>query len=138
MSPQAPLLLDAFRALHPGAPGSLAAALDELVATSAAAFPNFTLEPAVFARHLAAHTPKGEEPEAWLKTLRGPELYLACACAAGVAPALAAFDEAYLAQLAALVPRARLTPEALDELRQRLRENLLLPREGRPPRIAGY
>ena len=131
-------LLDHFRQSHPGAAEALEPVLGAVVSAGAAAWPAVALEPAVFVRHLALHTPGQEDAAAWLATLHAADLHLACACAAGLPAALAAFDDRYLASLDLLVARARLTPDALDELRQRLRESLFLPREGKPARIADY
>jgi len=63
------------------------------------------------------------------------EVYLAVACAAGDGAALAAFDAAYVANLGAVLGRFRLDRFALDEVKQVLRERLLL---GAPPRVVRY
>jgi RNA polymerase sigma-70 factor (ECF subfamily) len=66
---------------------------------------------------------------------RGPDIYLACACAAGHPGALSTFEREYLGQVKAHVARLGLRPDLLDELRQRLRVRLLA---GRPARINSY
>ena len=66
---------------------------------------------------------------------RGPDIYLACACAAGDPGALAAFEREHLTQVRSNVARIGLRSDLLDELRQRLRVRLLADR---PPRIASY
>jgi len=69
--------------------------------------------------------------------LRLEELALAKACARGDARALELFDTEYLAKVPAFLARhpAR---GAADEVRQRLRERLLVVRPDGPPRIADY
>jgi hypothetical protein len=121
MAQDAPLL-DAFRALHPAAPDGLAALLGEVLATSAAAWPEVALPPAAFAQHLALHTPGGEEPEAWLKTLRGPELYLACACAAGDARAMALCDAQSGPEVDQTLRRMDLPPATIESDAARLKK----------------
>ena len=131
-------LLDHYRAYRPDTGVAAAEVLRELVDAGAAAWPDVELDPAIFVRHLALHTPKLEDAAGWLATLHAADLHLACACAEGLPSALAAFDAKYLSHLDLLVARARLSTDEVDELRQRLRESLFLPREGKPARIADY
>src|SRR5262245_15061774 len=64
--------------------------------------------------------------------LRGADLFLAAACAAGDDAAIRHFDAAFVAGADRRVARFRLPPDKLDELRQRVRTKLLL---GRSPGI---
>jgi RNA polymerase sigma-70 factor (ECF subfamily) len=66
---------------------------------------------------------------------RGPDLFLAAACAAGDRAALRHFDAAFIAGIGARVARFRLPPDRLDDLRQKVRTKLLL---GASPGIGGY
>jgi RNA polymerase sigma-70 factor (ECF subfamily) len=67
-----------------------------------------------------------------------PELYLACACAAGEGRAIALFEERYLARVPSyLAPRER-SAVIVDEVRQIVRERLLVAGPGAPPKIAEY
>jgi RNA polymerase sigma-70 factor, ECF subfamily len=66
------------------------------------------------------------------------DLLLACGCAEGDEAALRAFDDEQLADTPRLVARIEREPAAVEEIKQRLRERLLLPRDGAPPRIADY
>ena len=61
------------------------------------------------------------------------DLYLARACCAGDARALATFDEKFLAQVPAILARHR-ARDAADEVRQLVRERLFVA----PPKIASY
>jgi RNA polymerase sigma-70 factor (ECF subfamily) len=65
----------------------------------------------------------------------GEDLFLAAACAAGSAEAIAVFENVYVREMRPLVGRVRLTPEMADELRQILRVRLLT---GPSPKIARY
>jgi RNA polymerase sigma-70 factor (ECF subfamily) len=65
------------------------------------------------------------------------DLYLVCACASGDDQALAAFDAHYLGQVPQLVAKVESNAAAADEVKQRVRERLLLPRDGRI-RLAEY
>jgi RNA polymerase sigma-70 factor (ECF subfamily) len=69
---------------------------------------------------------------------RGPDLYIACACATRVRGAVEAFDEAYLAQVGTYLARLRPTPAFVDEVRQELRHKLFWGGDGASPRIAEY
>src|SRR5215510_5887513 len=78
----------------------------------------------------AAHVAAAGADDAGLDR-HGADLYLACACAAGDARALARFDEHVLAPAAAAVRSIDASPAFLDEVRQRVRAALLVP-DGAP------
>lgn len=65
------------------------------------------------------------------------DLWLALGCAAGDSTALAAFETRYLANVPAMLARHRARDSA-DEVRQRLRERLLVGSGDEPPRIGTY
>lgn len=90
-------------------------------------WPGVDLDPAVFARWRADHPDSSDDHQG--------ELYLACACAAGVPAALAAFEREFLTQVDAYLRGVRATPDLVDEVRQELRERLFA---GERPRIADY
>ena len=66
---------------------------------------------------------------------RAADLFLAYACAAGDRRAIALFESEMLSQVEVYVARLRLTPQSLDEVRQRLRIKLLVAQR---PGIARY
>jgi RNA polymerase sigma-70 factor (ECF subfamily) len=94
------------------------------------AWPKIELGAASFARALAEH---GAPADAHVE-----DFYLACACAEGDAAALAAFDELHLRQVGRFVARVDASPEFAAEVRQDLRERLLVAEPGGRPRIGGY
>jgi RNA polymerase sigma-70 factor (ECF subfamily) len=63
---------------------------------------------------------------------RGPDLYLACACAARAPGALEAFDKAHVARIEVYLARLRPTPQFVDEVRQEVRDKLYVGRDGAP------
>jgi RNA polymerase sigma-70 factor, ECF subfamily len=67
--------------------------------------------------------------------LRGPDLFLATACAAGDKTAIRQFDAAFIAGLDGRVARFAFPPDKLDELRQKVRTKLLV---GKSPGISRY
>ncbi|MFY0534149.1 hypothetical protein [Nannocystis pusilla] len=92
-------------------------------------WPGVSLEPETFVAWVAARVPAGSEPvEEALAKLRLAELFLACACAAGSAAAIAGFDAEFIA-------RDRRTS---DDEKQLLRQKLFLAHGDTPPRIARY
>jgi RNA polymerase sigma-70 factor (ECF subfamily) len=113
-------------------------ALRAAAEAGAAAWPGVALAPAAFARHLAARLPPAGDLLAGIAALRAADLYLACACAEGNAAAIAAFDRDFLAQVPSYVATVDPSPAFGDEVRQGLRERLLVPEPGRAPRIAEY
>src|SRR5579884_1384958 len=90
------------------------------------AWPGVDVADADFAAAVERHRPAPEHLA---------DLYLATACAAGNAAALAAFERTHLSQVAAFVARTDSDPAFAEEVRQRLREKLLV---GQPPRISEY
>ncbi len=91
-------------------------------------FPGVQLEEGRFASHLATLERPGEDPD----------LYLACACAAGDAAAHRVLEEQVLSQVPLFVSRVTTSPDVTAEIRQDLRERLLVGRGDARPRIAEY
>ncbi len=120
----------------PAGPG-LGDALARLLAASRAAWPDVHLDDMTFVRHVAERVADAPLPGA-LEALHGSDLYLACACSLGGPQAIAAFERAYTAKIDAYIARVARTPESKDEVRQNVREALLVGHAGRPPTIAAY
>ncbi len=123
--------------------GSLAPALDELVARGAEAWPKVRVDPVAVVEQAARLLPaslQAEEVADSLAALHAGDLHLACGCAAHSAAALAAFDGAFLdaRALGAALHRLDRSPIFADEVRQAVREKLFVARKGAPVRIAGY
>lgn len=66
------------------------------------------------------------------------DLRLACDCAAGDRRALARLEKEFLVEVPNFIARISREPEFVDEVLQRLRERLLVPRPPLPSRIADY
>jgi RNA polymerase sigma-70 factor (ECF subfamily) len=95
------------------------------------AWPDVALAAEVFAAHLAALHPGGAPDDL------SSDLYLACACAGGDPAAIAALDRDFLATLDPAL--GRLGDDAfIAEVKQTLREKLLVAPAGGRPRIADY
>jgi RNA polymerase sigma-70 factor (ECF subfamily) len=107
--------------------------VDALVRRGRAAWPEVAIPAPIIAAHFAAKL--GQHAGA---SLHAEDLYLACACALGVEPALVAFDERYLSQVKVFLGRMKPTPTLIDDVQQALRVRLLVAREGAVPRIAEY
>lgn len=102
-----------------------------LTAARAASLP-LPLSDDDFIRHLAATLPAGDNSS--LSSLHVADLFLARACLARAPHALAALDQR-LDEVPAFLSRLSPTPTEIDEVRQRLRERLLV---GERPRLAEY
>jgi RNA polymerase sigma-70 factor (ECF subfamily) len=114
-------------------PVALEATLRKLHGGGKAAWPQLSLAPETFARHLAM---LWSARKAKLDDLRGDDLYLACACAQHDPRAISAL-EPMLATACSSLPGG--TPALADEVRQDLREKLLVSSsEEIPPLIATY
>jgi RNA polymerase sigma-70 factor (ECF subfamily) len=98
------------------------------------AWPEIPLSEPLFAAALSRHL-AGEATPTRLHT---DDLYLATACAAGIAPALAAFERHHVSTIGSTVGRFNPSPDFLAEVAQRLRMRLLIGDSGGQPRIASY
>ncbi|HEX5751363.1 MAG TPA: sigma factor-like helix-turn-helix DNA-binding protein [Archangium sp.] len=126
-----PALVPALRA-HPG----LEAALEGLVREARGAWPQVDLDAGSFLEHVAGHLPSSGEAGEVLAGLRAADLFLAFACLRGDTRALEALDARVLSQVGTWLPRE--PPSRVDELRQLLRQRLLVPEGGAPPKLATY
>lgn len=60
------------------------------------------------------------------------EVYLAAGCQLGLPDAIRAFERDYIARIPPTLRRQRFPPDQIDEAMQRVRADLLVPREGEP------
>lgn len=102
--------------------------IDAAIAAARATWPDIHVDTARFAAHL------GDE----IAERDIADLYLAFACAAGDAAALAALDRSYLANLRGPLGKIGLRDGAIDEVLQLVREELLVVADDRPARILSY
>lgn len=103
-------------------------------------WPDIPLSADTFVCHLAAHVPqpvRGNDFEQLLAQLMPGDLFLACACARGIPAALTAFERHHIASIPSMLAHMKLSATVVDEIRQRVRERLLVGTGG-APRIAEY
>jgi len=103
--------------------------LAEAVEVARKAWPGLALSDRQFIRHLAERLPanlRGRSVEQSLKALHLSDLYLACACAAGVPGATDILEREYLAKVPSVLRRQRRRAETIEEVGQKLRESLLV------------
>ncbi len=124
-------LVPALRAL----PG-LEEALAGLVREAREAWPEVGMDAGAFLAHVAERLPSTGEAHEVLESLRAEDFFLAFACVRGEARALEALDAQVLSQVGTWLPREQ--PAVVDELRQLLRQRLLVPLDGAPPKLASY
>jgi RNA polymerase sigma-70 factor (ECF subfamily) len=105
--------------------------------TGRAAWPAVELGEEAFEAHVRSKlSPDAGAQE--IDRLDAAGLYLACACARGVPSALAELDLRVLAKVPEFLARIQGSSALPDEVRQILRERLLVGAGGEPPRIATY
>ncbi|HYO67213.1 MAG TPA: sigma-70 family RNA polymerase sigma factor [Archangium sp.] len=132
------------RFLPPAEPLALERLLLQSWETSRAQWPAVDLPARPFVTHLAERLPASGEPappapiEQLFEQLSLAELYLACACARGMAPALALFERNYLAKLPRLLRGPKQSDAMLDDVCQQVRVKLLVPTPEGGPKIAEY
>jgi RNA polymerase sigma-70 factor (ECF subfamily) len=106
------------------------AAIFEAWQAARRAWPGVELDRDAFAAHVAAH--EVDKPSAFRD-----DLYLAAACLAGDAAALAGFERDVLPSARGAIAAIDATPAFVDDALQKLRANLLVGDDG-APRIARY
>jgi RNA polymerase sigma-70 factor (ECF subfamily) len=146
---QGPLLVAAFRkeldrraGLVPCAPYAgddeeLASDLLAACARGHATFPQLPLEDATFAAHLGRVVAVSESGLDPLDTLAVEDLYLACACLAGLPRAAATFEARHGATIRGAIGRIVAESDA-DEAQQQLVQSLMVGSEVSPAKIGTY
>ncbi|MCP3166044.1 sigma factor-like helix-turn-helix DNA-binding protein [Myxococcus qinghaiensis] len=124
-------LVPALRAL----PG-LEEALDALVREAREAWPEVRMDAESFVAHVAQRLPSTGAAHDVFASLHAADVFLAFACARGDARAHEALDSHVLSQVGTWLPGK--APTLVDELRQALRQRLLVPVNGAPPKLASY
>ena len=106
------------------------------IADARAAWPEIVVDEAAFVAQTAARLAPDATPDQ-ARAVHAADLWIAAACAAGDARALALFDERYIGPLGGVLRATGLDPDQIDEVRQELRRKLLVA-DGETPRIADY
>jgi RNA polymerase sigma-70 factor (ECF subfamily) len=125
-------------------PAGFETALRSALEAARAAWPEVELGAEPFVTFVASKLAVDVPAERALSALRADELYLACACARGDARAIAALEPRCASAAGRAVARLGAgAKQKKDDIEQRLRERLLLPRaevdgRSRPPRIAEF
>jgi RNA polymerase sigma-70 factor, ECF subfamily len=114
--------------------------LDQVLAAARAAWPGVAISDEVFLGHLAGALRQAgaSSVEDWLARGTASDLYLACGCALGDPAAIAALDAHYLAGLDPALRRLDLPAPVIDDVKQDVRQRLLVADGVRPPRIADF
>ena len=128
--------LIAASGLPAAAPGVIATAWQAMLDAARAAWPEVRIDPAQLVEFIAERL-AGPDLAAALATAPAADLVLAAACTAQEPTAHAAFD-AVLTEVDAAGASTRSPRDLIDDVKQLLRVQLLVPRDGKPPGIAGY
>jgi RNA polymerase sigma-70 factor (ECF subfamily) len=118
-------------------PEALELKLAELHAAGRRAWPAIELDAQAYVRHLAAAFVSAGCGVAGLDDLFAADLYLACACTAADPAALAELDRQFITPLVGYLARRDALATFGDDIKQMVRERLLVAGEGMP-RIAMY
>lgn len=117
---------------------TLDTALSALLARCRQEWPDLDVPDTAFLAFLAERMPAGGPIVEALQSLHASDLYLACGCALRQAAAHAALERSYLGEVQSYVGRIDGSAAFVDEVRQRLRERILLSEANGRPRIAEY
>jgi RNA polymerase sigma-70 factor (ECF subfamily) len=108
--------------------------LEKLVDAGRAAWPAVQVTPESFVEHLALHA----RTVAALETVHAADLYLALGVYQRDRAALASFEAEHMARVPDFVLRIRADRDVVEEVQQKLRELLIMGRDGGTPKIAEY
>jgi len=128
--------LIAASGLPAAARGVVATAWQAMLDTAHAAWPDVRLDPAQVVDFIARRL-TGPDVAAALATAPAADLVLAAACTVQEPTAHAAFD-AVLTEVDAAGASTRSPRDLIDDVKQLIRVQLLVSRDGKPPGIAGY
>jgi RNA polymerase sigma-70 factor (ECF subfamily) len=101
-------------------------------------WPDVVLTETAFMGHLGERLADEPDPVSALRSTRAADLYLACACARGDERAVAALERRFMPEVDAHLASTAVVRGFEDEVKQRLRERLLVAEGAQAPRIAGY
>src|SRR5678815_1307165 len=102
------------------------ARLEAVWQRAVAAWPGIDLDRVAFLPYLAARRPEGASASDWLANAHAGDLYLACACANRIPPAMELFNRAYLSHVGEYLRRIRPDSSFVDDVCQLLREKLFV------------
>lgn len=113
-----------------------------IVAEGRAAWPQLAVEARAVVELIGRHA-TAELAEAALEGLRPADMYLACACAAQLPGALAAFDRDYMREVEVALSRMRIGAPRIADIKQLVRQRLFVGggtvgRPSSPGKIAEY
>jgi len=111
--------------------------LADQLAEAKGRWPDVTVDPRRFVTHWAAQLARASDVGAAIEQLHLADLYLAFGCAEGDTCALRSFGT-LLSSVAGAVRSVDGTPSFVDEILQRLRTRVLVPEDGKSPRILDY
>jgi RNA polymerase sigma-70 factor (ECF subfamily) len=112
---------------RPDAPeaSALGEKLAHVLATGRAAWPRIAITDEAFVEHLARHVRTGATPAAFLDSVHGGDLFLACGVSKHDRAALAYFEENFMARVPEYVLRIRIGRDVVEDVQQTLRERLI-------------
>jgi RNA polymerase sigma-70 factor (ECF subfamily) len=113
-------------------------ALATALSTGRTAWPEIAIDDGAMLAYVAARLPDGTATAGAIDALHASDLYLACGCAHGDVRAIAYFETRFLGEVADFVAQIDSSATFADEVRQRLREKLLVSEDGTAPKISEY
>lgn len=117
---------------------ALAAAWEEALHRARLEWPDLSVSDEAFATYLAGKLGRDGSLEQSLADLRIGDLYLAFACASGDQRAMERFETCYLREVDGALIRMRGQLPPAEDVRQMVRERLLVAPHGRGPRIGDF
>jgi RNA polymerase sigma-70 factor (ECF subfamily) len=112
--------------------------LSDAVVAGRSAWRDVALSADRFVSYLARRAPAEGDVVQGLRGLNLIDLYIACACNDGNPRAIAALEQHGFGDLESALRRLRFRAAQIDDVKQRLRQELFVPVPGRIPGIAGY
>ena len=144
VGPSTPVLQALLSAAPPDARALLAAlpdldaAITALVVEGRVAWPGVRVAPEAVAAFVGRHLTTADANDDVLGGLRGADLYLAAACAAGDTNAIGLFDKLMMGEVDIALARMRITGARLADVKQLVRQRLFVGNSGGTGKIVEY
>ncbi len=112
--------------------------LQKIVADARSSWPGVDVGAEELTRYLVERLAPDQGFAEGLEALKASDLYLACACSRGDPRALACFDRQFIMQVPAYIAETNAQKTVVDDVKQLLRDELLVGRVGAAPLITKY
>lgn len=112
--------------------------LGRMIESARRTWPGAAVDLHQFVAQLARRMIPSKRVDEWLADVHAADLYLCCGCASGDSQSIATFEQTVLPQVVPAIASIDPSPTFVADAKQQVRQKLLVPSDGRPPKISEY